>query len=552
MEQALPPVHIEVSRTRDRSQEQPTVRQRGSPASELPAHSEAAAAAETFAMHRMTQRNIPSWLVATMAAICAACLALPANAQMVRQADIDFEGSGFVTPAGMVHPSMYQGGVMQVGYASGYGDPMMSGYGGSCDAGGCDGYGGCDGACGGGGLYGGGCGPGGCGPCGCGSCGGPFQGGILGKLCANDGMCSLRHLCLFCRGAGCSACQGWGACFASCVDFLLPYSEGGLCAQRWYDVSVEGVFLGHSGGGASGVLTTDGVEGTPVLRLQDADPGDSMQGGVRVSAAMIFGVASNLELTYLGGQEWEDTAVGLPDPIGTPTLYSFISEFGTNPNDGFDDTDRSLVQTLESSTAFHSGEWNYRRRTMGPYCRFQGSWLVGLRYVRFDNRLIYSCLGENDNTVNANLPRFFSSNDKVKNNLFGPQAGFDLWWNVIPGVNFGFGMKGAWVQNDAKREMILTGNSLDPLATPGTIVVEDTRRNGTVIGELETTLIYRFTHSWSMRTSYYLLAIDDVAFGNVDGEVARAFVTVNPIQDPKFVRDSLVVQGVTFGAEYMW
>ncbi len=71
-------------------------------------------------------------------------------------------------------------------------------------------------------------------------------------------------------------------------------------------------------------------------------------------------------------------------------------------------------------------EWNYRRRSMGPYCRFQGSWLVGLRYVRFDNRLVYSARGENDNTVNADLPRFFSSNDKIKNNLFGPQAGFDL------------------------------------------------------------------------------------------------------------------------------
>jgi hypothetical protein len=492
-----------------------------------------------------------------MAAICATCLALPASAQMVRHADIDFEGSGFVTPAGMVHPSMYQGGVRQVGYPSeygepmmmqGYGDPMMQGYadpmvmqgyGGYCDSGSCDAYGGCDGMCGGG-------------ACSDGCCGGLLQGGILGKLCANDGMCSLRHLCLFCRGGGCSACQNWGACFAGCLDFLLPYGEAGLCAQRWYDVSVEGVFLSHDYGAGSGVLTTDGIEGVPVLRLNDVDPGDSLKGGVRVSGALIFGVASNLELTYIGGQEWKDSAVALPDPVDTPTLFSFISEFGTNPEDGFDDTDRSLVQTLESSTSFHSGEWNYRRRTMGPYCRFQGSWLVGLRYVRFNNRLIYSCLGEENNTVNENLPRFFSSNNKVENNLFGPQAGFDLWWNVIPGVNFGFGMKGAWVQNDAKQEMILTGNSLDPLATPGTVVVEDTHRSGTVIGEFETTLIYRFTHSWSVRSSYYLLAIDDVAFGNVDGEVARDFITVNPIRDPRFVQDSLVLQGFTFGTEYMW
>lgn len=495
------------------------------------------------------------------AAICATCMALPASAQMVRQADIDYEASGFVTPAGMVHPSMYQGGVAQVGYgmasdgmASGgmygqempYIEPMSYGeagmYGGYCDSGSCDSPGGCDGTCGGGG--------GGC--CGFGSCCGLFEGGLLGKMSANDGMCGLRHICLFCRGDGCSACQGLSGC-ASLVKCLLPYSEAGLCAERWYDVSLEAVFLEHSNSGQSGVLTTDGVAGTPVLNLSDADIGSDLEAGIRISGSLIFGVASNMELTYMGGNEWSNQAVGLPNPVGNPTLYSFISEFGTNPQDtGFDDTDRSLVQALSTTSAFHSAEWNYRRRSMGPYCRFQGSWLVGLRYVRFDNRLIYACRGENDNTVNANLPRFFSSDDKVKNNLFGPQAGFDLWWNVVPGVNLGMGLKGAWVQNDAKRQMILTGNSLDPLATPGSIALRDTSREGTVLGEFEATLIYRLSHSWSFRSSYYAIGVDDVAYGTVDGQVARDFVTVNPVNDPIFYRDSLVVQGLSFGTEYMW
>ena len=511
-------------------------------------------------MHRMTQRNIPSWLVATMAAICATCMALPANAQMVRQADIDFEGSGFVTPAGMVPPSMYQSmygaGVRQVGhesaYGGGYSDGVAYGDGGYygesyCDCGNCDSAGGCDGMCG----EGCGCGSGGGGCLGS-CCGNLLEGGLLGKICAsNDGMCCLSKLCFFCRGEGCTACQGLWNC-AALAHCLLPYSEAGLCSQRWYDVSAEAVFLGHTSGGQSGVVTTDGIAGTPVLNLNDVNIGDSLEAGVRVSGSLIFGVASNLELTYLGGQEWSDEAIARPNPVDSPTLFSFISEFGTNPQDGFDDTDRSLVQSLQSSSDFHSGELNYRRRSVAACCRFQGSWLVGLRYVRFDNRLIYATRGEDNNTVNADLPRFFSSNDKVKNNLFGPQAGFDLWWNVIPGVNLGMGMKGAWVQNDVKRQMILTGNSLDPLATPGTVALNDTERYGTVIGELEATLIYRLTHSWSFRSSYYAIGMDDVAFGTVDGNVARDFITVSPIGEPAYHRNSLVVQGVSFGTEYMW
>ncbi len=505
-----------------------------------------------------------------MAAVCATFTALPATAQMVRHADMDLEASGFVMPAGGRAPSTFIGGIKPVnheappgaGYGGGPGggyatpgggyavpDSMYPGpgsyggggggyYGGSyCDSGSCDG--GCDGMCDSGGGFG------------CGL----TDGGLLGKLCAKDGMCGLRHLCFFCRGGGCACCQGISQVghLAKCC---LPYAEGGICAQRWYDFSAEALAFGHSYGGRGGVLTTQGIDGTPVMSLGDAKSGDTLEAGVRLSGSLIFGVASNLELTYMGGQEWSDSTsvLGALDDQGqpTPTLFSFISAFGTNPQDGFDDTDRSLTQSLRTTSRFHSGEWNYRRRTMGPYCRFQGSWLVGLRYFRFDSRLVYSALGEFDNTVNQNLPRFFSSNDKVKNNMFGPQAGFDMWWNVCAGVHLGFGMKGAWVQNDAKREMILTGNSLDPLATPGTVFLNDTDRYGTVVGEFETTFLWRFSHSWTCRTSYYAIAFDEVAFGTVDGVTARDFVTVNPIRNPRFDKGSLAVQGASWGLEYMW
>ena len=74
--------------------------------------------------------------------------------------------------------------------------------------------------------------------------------------------------------------------------------------------------------------------------------------------------------------------------------------------------------------------------------------MVGLRYVRFDNRLIYSALGETTIRTMLTRHRFFSSNDKIKNNLFGPQAGFDLWWNMTAGVNLGIGHEGSM---DAER-----------------------------------------------------------------------------------------------------
>lgn len=498
-------------------------------------------------MHRMTQKNNKSLFVATVAIALASAIGMtPATAAPPRvvQANMDYEASGFVTPAGMVAPSMYQGGVRPVGYFGGCD---------SCGSTACDGMGGCDS----GGIYGG------CDSCGsnCGGGCGVLTGGLLGSMhsgcdqcggggcSACSGLSGLRRFCMFCQGGGCSACQMCnpanllGLCHA-----LKPYTEAGICSQRWYDLSTETTFLSHSDGSLSSGVTSLGPSGPIVLGLGASESGDDLEAGMRLSASFIFGVGGNIEGTYMGNNRWSSSG-SVSDPGAG--LFSFISDFGTNPAGGFDDTDRSLVQSVSVSSEFHSGELNYRRRTMGPYCRFQGSWLVGLRYLRFQNGLLYATQGENNNTVNANLPRFFSSDDDIKNNLFGPQAGFDLWWNMQPGINLGIGFKGAWVQNDMDRRSVFTGNSL-AAGGPGVVALTDKEQDTTVMGEFQAKLIYRLTHSWSFRTAYYAIAVDDIAFASVDGQTVNDFVTLSTPTEPRYDVNSLTVQGFSFGTEYIW
>jgi hypothetical protein len=455
-------------------------------------------------MHRMTLRNNSNLFAIVALTLSVTLGTVTANGQspLVRQASIDYEASGYVTPAGMVHPSFYQGGVMPVGYAM------------ACDSG-CDG--GCDGC---GGLLGkmtsG---------CGCGACGG--------------GMASTRLWCIFCQGSGCGVCQmltpaSIGS-IGGCLCKLLPYSDAGLCAQRWYDASAEVVFLSHSNGSLQGPLTSLGAAGPTVLSLGDADSGSDLEAGMRFSIAMIWGPGGNLEATYMGNNQWNSRA-GVTDPGGN--LFSVISDFGTNPIGGFADTDNQVAQQVAVDSEFHSGELNYRRRVMGPYCRFQGSWLVGMRYLRFDNGLIYSGTGAGGQ---------FSSQDRLVNDLFGGQIGGDVWWNIRPGVNLGVGLKGAWVQNDIDRTTRLQANGV-----PVDVSFADTERDGTVLGELEATLIYRLSHSWSFRSSYYAIAVDDIGFAIADRDTIRNFVAVGPATPPRYNLHSLVVQGVGFGAEYIW
>jgi hypothetical protein len=525
-----------------------------------------------------SMNNFPLLAILAMF-VTAAITATDGRAQgpMVRHVDADFEASGYVTPAGMVPPELYhgpQGGVQPVGYHQhgcnscsspanggggypdmgygemGYGEMGVSSYGG-CDSCG----GGCD-SCG-----------GGCGHCdqqswGCGC--------LLNKLkfCGgwNDGELSpLRHLCLFCRGQGCEACQYIGRGYLlGALHTLLPYREAGLCAQRWYDISAEAVFLSHNNGLGNfattsrtadirDLVTGDLVSQAPrVLGLGDLDSGGKLEAGLRISGAMIFGAGGNLEGTYMGGNKWGSRAsVADTDPI----LFSFISDFGTDPTNGFDDTDRSFRQTVTTDSEFHSVEFNYRRRTVGPYCRFQGSWLVGLRYLRFDNGLGYATRGGDDDTATADLPRFFSSNDQVENKLFGPQAGFDLWWNMVPGINLGAGLKGAWVQNDVDRHGRLTANSLrDAFGNPITASVGGGDRDTTCIVDFDTRVLYRLSHSWTFTSAYHLIFADDVRYATIDRDTIRNFIDPlnNPNSRQEFQVDDLVLQGVSFGAEYIW
>lgn len=488
--------------------------------------------------------------LAVAAAMLASTLICSDASAQVALADYDMAASGFVTPAGMpaIGSPQMMGMVAPVGYSSG-----------GCDSGGCAPgtcvSGGCDampmqacmdrmvcGTCGGGG--------------GC-SCNSMFGGGgILGKMRSGGG-----SACLFCRGSGCTACRelpfGYaGSCLANAIGFLRPYEDASICNQRWYDLSVEALFLDRNlGSAAPGVIATQGVNGTPALTVGDIGS-DDLETGVRLSAAMIWGVGGNIEMTYMGGHEWSGTGAATS---ATPTLYSFISDFGTNPpasavgaNDaGFDDTDRSFSQSLVARSEFHSAELNYRRRMMFPYCRFQSSWLVGLRYVRYDDSLLYATLGDTNNTGANNGLRFYNSDSQSKNSLFGPQAGFDFWWNVMPGVSLGFGSKGAWVQNDVDRRTSITANSLGFGATPGGATLSDGDQDSTFIADLELKAVYRFSHSLSLRGSYYFLYVDDLSFGGVDAASARSILQSSTLVRP-FVYDSLELSGFTIGAEYMW
>ncbi len=358
-------------------------------------------------------------------------------------------------------------------------DVMYASAMGGCDAG-CDAMGGCN-SCGGrgSGLFGGGCGIGGdCGACG--GCG--LGGGVLG--------------------------------------LLMPYSEGGLGAQRWFDVYAGTIGLRRTsdfGGFSTGfqnlttgqfqvsdLISQDSVNTATTLRSSDLSL-DRIRYGLEIIANLQTGVGSNLEARYFGLNNWETSETISTVPSGNPTLFSVFSLFGTSPAGGFDDTDRSFIHTVSYNSELHNGEVNYRRRWVSPYDRVQGSWLAGIRYFDLDERFGFNATGSNNNTFTFNQLRFFNFDTHTRNQLTGFQVGGDLWVTMIPGIQVGVEGKAGIFGNHAEVEAQTFANSI-----PG---AREFMQDGKTayLTEFTASTIYRLTHSWSVKTSYNLLYVDNVA-----------------------------------------
>ena len=376
------------------------------------------------------------------------------------------------------------------------GDGNRGGCGGQCGPDGCGGLcggGQCGGGCGGGGRCGGLCG---------GQCGGQC-GGLQDRFGRSpfDLLSALRGRLANCRGS------------------LRPYGEGGIATQRWFDISAEAMFLKRTNGGANfntsslGANSNNFVLGTNSVPLNTLEPGLALQGNIQV------GPGSNLEVVYFGLNRWENSASATST---APNLFSFLSNFGTLPINGFDDSDRSFVHTLSYSSTLNNGEINFRRRWAEPAGFFQGSFLSGVRYLDLDEQASFTARGANNNTAANNGLRFLDYTTNTQNSLVGFQVGADLWYNVIPGVKVGVEAKSGVYNNRAHQDTAIIANSL-----PNSVTEEVLSNRVAYISQIAPQAYYRLNYSWAVRSSYQLIYIDGVALATENFNAAPPTVLLN-------------------------
>lgn len=301
---------------------------------------------------------------------------------------------------------------------------------------------------------------------------------------------------------------------------LGPYSEGGCGGQRWFDIYAGTIGFKRTSnfGGVSSIvqnnvtgafdrttlISTDGIAGTPALSTTSLDL-DKMRYGLELIANLQTGPGANLEARYFGLNNWEVSNSVNTIGTGNPTLYSLFSLYGTAPPNGFDDTDRSFIHSISYNSEIHNGEVNYRRRFATPFCWANGSWLMGVRYFDLDERFGFAATGSQNNTFTFNQLRYFNYDTFTRNQLTGFQIGGDYWINLVPGISLGVENKAGIFGNHAEVESIASANSI-----PG---AREHLQDGKTayLAELVASVVYRLNYSWSVKASYNLLYVDNVA-----------------------------------------
>jgi len=375
----------------------------------------------------------------------------------------------------------------------------------------------------------------GCGPLGC-------NGGTFG-----DGR-SVRSLF--------GGCQGRFRGLLAAI--LTPYGEGGVASQRWFDFSAEATAFQRTKGAARFDFSTQGLGTNNYVLTSDNVDLDNFQAGLALQANVQVGPGSNLEAVYFGLNKWNETSTVTSSPVGSATLYSFISDFGTSPFNGYDDPDRSFTHSLNYESAFNNGEVNFRRRWVEPSGFLQGSCLAGIRYFQLDESLTFSARGENNNTAADNGPRFFDNITSTQNQLTGFQIGGDLWLNLVPGIKLGTELKTGVYGNHAVQQTQIFANSLGSTASSGIPAVNERASDGRTayLTQWSVSGVYRLTYAWTVRSSYQLLYVDNVALApeNVNSQ-APGLLSGNPnqVRTVSVQNDGEVLYtGFTVGAEYTW
>jgi hypothetical protein len=325
---------------------------------------------------------------------------------------------------------------------------------------------------------------------------------------------------------------------------VTPYNESGCCGPHWFDVHAEVVFLRRDSQAPfwvySKIITDPFDPGIPALTSADVQF-DEFEPSFRITGTTQTGPGSNLEFTYLGLNDYSQTAQVADEAGNLFAVFDNFGQFPSEPLEGFHEAD---FQEIKLDTSFFSLELNYRRRWVGPTCLLQGSWLIGIRYFQLQDRLRFFSTDVDEDEPTLMVDAVYTA--KTRNYMTGFQLGGDIWACVLPGLHVGLDLKAGLYGNNLKVDNNAESVDMDdrtPFFAPETLGKDKV----SFVGEVGAIITYQLSHQFTLRGGYQMVFVEGVATAedNFNPEITERVPFIND-------GDSLFYDGFTAGLECMW
>jgi hypothetical protein len=277
--------------------------------------------------------------------------------------------------------------------------------------------------------------------------------------------------------------------------------------------------------------------------MNGADAAAPWTGGYEASFGWMSPTCGALAFTYWGlapttGFDY----VRLPGDLVTPINLNDVNIGGVGADYFYDNAQEHRVWRYDE---INNVEVNFLGLpTSRPNSSLQVSWLAGVRYFRFRDRLVFGAVHEgfefgSDGGVNEAYLDVATAN-----NLIGGQVGAFVNWLVGPrwGV-FLFPRVGVYANNIDQHFQLYRGDGLSSIdiATQKTV--------GSLIGQIDLGVNYFFTPNWGVYVGYRVMAAGGV--GLADAQIP-AFLIDTPEIKAIESNGNLILQGATAGILWMF
>lgn len=324
------------------------------------------------------------------------------------------------------------------------------------------------------------------------------------------------------------------------------------CGPHWYDFMIQSVYMSRAQDSEL-ILSSFGIRGNapPTVALSSDDIDFDFEPAYRVAGRFQLSAVKNVEAIYLGGLTWSENAFAVSN---NNSLYSIFSDFGNTPFGGFEETDQASRHDYRFDSELDSVEINLRKSWVSPNSSTNGSWLIGVRYLKIDEELRYNTqVSAHFDPINM-VPRGPASAQYdvfTRNDLVGVHVGSELVHCLSRGIQLSAEGKFGIFGNDVDQGSSLVSNTLPN----GVTQANDGESQFAYALEGNLFFLWQFHPLFKFRSGYEVLFVDGIALAqdNFNAQVLSQVSTFGFIpQTPLFDNGEAFYHGFHLGLEFGW